>query len=80
MQSGLLFYIRLQLRRSDECSLCDSMDSRREPFHGCRVCDKVYHHECLEQKGYLQDPLSVDACNESETEVGWSCPECVRTV
>ena len=57
--------------------MCGAAGSYNGTWHGCRICDKLYHHLCLEQKGHLSDELDARALEESESEIGWSCPDCV---
>jgi len=55
------------------CGFCGDKGGR---FHRCRVCDKVFHETCLDKKGFLKDAHSRAAVLESNSSVGWSCPNC----
>ena len=63
-------------KRDRECHYCESADERTSKLHGCRICDRVYHEDCVRQRGYCSDALSDQAIKESATHVGWSCPIC----
>eukprot|EP00794_Sanderia_malayensis_P008136 gene8136-9006_t len=64
------------VERQEECGICRTHDSRREPLHNCRICPRIYHHECLRSRGYLCDRLALAAIAESESSIGWSCSHC----
>jgi len=65
-----------KISRDENCSVCGTTGSYNGIWHGCRICDKLYHQLCLEQKGGISDELNSKALAESETSVGWSCPDC----
>ncbi|KAI0225492.1 hypothetical protein LSAT2_023738 [Lamellibrachia satsuma] len=44
--------------------------------HACRVCERTFHHACLEKRGFYAEG-ELDAVTKFEyTDKGWSCFEC----
>lgn len=59
------------------CSACKMEFREVETEYPCRVCDSVFHKDCvLEMKDI--HPSHIEAVEKANTSVGWSCPACVR--
>lgn len=59
------------------CSACKMEFRAVETEYPCRVCDSVFHKDCvLEMKDI--HPSHIEAVEKANTSVGWSCPVCVR--
>ena len=72
--------LQYEIKPGTACALC------KEYFHAfrendgypCRICNDVFHKECLQKCGDLH---SSDLMNleMAKTNIGWSCPICVST-
>nr|XP_022296222.1 PHD finger protein 24-like [Crassostrea virginica] len=57
------------------CSACQEEFRAVETEYPCRVCDSVFHKDCLlEMKGI--HPSHLTAVEKANSSVGWSCPVC----
>lgn len=57
------------------CSACKMEFREVETEYPCRVCDSVFHKDCvLEMKDI--HPSHIEAVEKANTSVGWSCPAC----
>ncbi|XP_061175616.1 PHD finger protein 24-like [Saccostrea echinata] len=62
-------------QESLHCKLCDAKFENPKDEYPCRVCDRVFHKDCVL---LMQDlhPSHVTAIERANTSTGWSCPTC----
>ena len=72
-------------RRDRDCFFCHKavstagaavLSTSKELNHNisCRICEKIFHQECIQKRGFCDDEIALTAM--SEPSVGWSCPHC----
>ena len=49
-----------------------------EKNYPCRICNRVYHLKCIEQKGLLRSEQEKEIILQAFSNIGWSCYECVN--
>ncbi len=54
------------------------MEFKNETTYLCRVCTRVFHVKCLEEKGHLKSDLDRELVLQAYSNIGWSCIKCVR--
>lgn len=64
-------------KENEVCHICRKEFEACEEQYPCRICDKVFHKDCVLSLKELH-PSHLTAIKRANTSVGWSCPECVR--
>ncbi|XP_056017100.1 PHD finger protein 24-like [Ostrea edulis] len=57
------------------CHICEKEFESSEEEFSCRVCDRVFHKECVLSIKDLH-PSHISTIERVHTSVGWSCPAC----
>ena len=86
LYSGTVLYhfcvcLQYEIKPGSKCALCGEVFPvfHEDEAFPCRICDKVFHKHCLDACGDLTDTdkFNIDL---AKSNIGWSCPECVRTI
>ncbi|XP_011449913.3 PHD finger protein 24 [Magallana gigas] len=62
-------------QENEVCHICRKEFEACEEQYPCRICDKVFHKDCVLSLKELH-PSHLTAIKRANTSVGWSCPEC----
>lgn len=72
-----VFVVLFFFKENEICHICRKEFEACEEQYPCRICDKVFHKDCVLSLKELH-PSHLTAIKRANTSVGWSCPECVR--
>lgn len=61
------------------CYFCKE-DNSEAIIYPCRICTKVFHMKCIEQKGFLRSEEERKLILQAYSNIGWSCFECVGLI
>lgn len=56
------------------CTICDTNSGHE--VYSCRICDLVFHEDCLRRGGKLHDDDALRSFRQASTNIGWACHEC----
>nr|XP_022318708.1 PHD finger protein 24-like [Crassostrea virginica] len=62
-------------KEEEVCHVCQKEFERNEESSPCRICDKVFHKDCVLAMKDLH-PSHLTAIKRANSSVGWSCPSC----
>ncbi|KAJ8039669.1 PHD finger protein 24 [Holothuria leucospilota] len=63
-----------QISNDTNCNVCNMF--KQEQTYPCRICEKVYHENCLKKRGHLNGEDEVAIFHRANMNIGWSCHEC----
>ncbi|XP_045157056.2 PHD finger protein 24-like [Mercenaria mercenaria] len=72
-------YVKYEIPSNAKCAICEHVFA---VFHEheavpCRVCDDVFHKDCLMRCGDLTD-TDKHNIDKARSNIGWSCPHCAN--
>ena len=82
----MLYFLKLtsvfcfvKLNQIDNDYLCYFCNEKKpdEVNYPCRICTKVFHMSCYEQKGRLRSKQERKLLLQAFSNIGWSCYDCV---
>ena len=59
------------------CYFCNEKEIN-ELSYPCRICTRVFHVKCYEQKGYIRNHYEKKLMLQGFNNIGWSCYNCVK--
>ncbi|XP_072173278.1 PHD finger protein 24-like [Diadema setosum] len=63
-----------KIEPQSKCALCNAFTGH--DTYPCRICNQVFHEDCLRRRGKVNDSEGLKALRSANTNIGWSCPEC----
>lgn len=72
------YHAVLNIGPTHMCMYCNRFQNVEKVF--CRVCGRVYHLNCLHERGHGVDDNEAAAIKMANTDIGWSCPQCENIV